>query len=183
MHTNQLWCTKWCTNMCNAWHQAQTGWDCKVCARHYSNACHQAKADYYKKFYANLPGEDLFHRIRTSKGRRKAKVCMLYSGTCHTAESEEQSNLLGKAFFPAQAPQPCATTTPFNLPQQPTHDWRPFDMTELKLALQSTSNKTAAGELGLGYQLIKWMMECKNSGTTILAITNTCVELGYVPEC
>jgi hypothetical protein len=71
---------------------------------------------------------------------------------------EDQAEVLKNAFFPDHPPQVLVRQPDDPEPIDPRAE-RPISVVEIKEMLSDTSNVTAPGDSGLGYQLIKWAVE------------------------
>ncbi|KAG9087494.1 hypothetical protein FRC06_002515, partial [Ceratobasidium sp. 370] len=85
-----------------------------------------------------------------------------------------------KQFFP-QAPPPVDASDNMGIPERETRDHHSITESEVKSALDSSSNTSAPGAFGSNYRVLKWAFECKPDA--ILELYNACLRLGYHPEC
>jgi hypothetical protein len=92
---------------------------------------------------------------------------------------QDQSRLLADTFFPRTAPH-AQIITDFDPPRRPARPFPDFTLEELVEALKGTSNTSAPGSSGIGYQLIKWAFwedaEC------LWCLYSACIWLGHHPH-
>jgi hypothetical protein len=177
---NPWWNTK-CSETKRAWVDA-TRQNKEQCANCYRAARAEAKGAFFTDMLKNLRDpKDLFKKVRATKGRQAKGVRALRVRDKHAAEPKAQAKLLGKTFFPTTRTQLCSLTMDFDPEQRKARAWRQFTKDELKVAVLGTLNSLAAGLSGLGYRMVKWIIEV--AGAQLLNLYNACMRMRRHPTC
>jgi hypothetical protein len=96
----------------------------------------------------------------------------------YTTKPEQKAEVLRDAFFPAAPPQ-VQQNLDFDPPPRIARPWAEFSLEEVTDALRGTSNTSAPGISGIGYQLLKWAHQCR--APLIRDLMNTCIRLSHHP--
>ncbi len=112
-------------------------------------------------------------------GRRQNKIPALRTESGElTFDHEEIAGALSKRFF-AEIRDPIPLHFPDDPPAHTPRDFATLDKDEVFTLLKATTNQSAPGSSGFGWQVLKWAWPI--IGETLTCIFEACLRLGYHP--
>src|SRR5262249_37821536 len=118
-----------------------------------------AKRDWAEKFLSNPSISDLWEAAGWRHGRKQAGIPHLTKPNGETTSSEQEKADLLEETFIKQTSEPCADKQPDDPAPRPQRHYTPINEEEVKDAVKPTSNRSAPGESGIGWKLLKWAVE------------------------
>jgi hypothetical protein len=128
----------------------------------------------------NATTDKIFQYAKWTAGRARRGLGPIRAedGTLVT-ENTNKADVLYRAFFP-EVTASVAIDQPWDLEPVNSRDFPGFTMRELMSQLAGTSNTSAPGASGHGYQVIKWA--CGVASKRLLRLFSACLYLGYHPR-
>jgi ribonuclease HI len=177
----QKWWNPECTDAVEKVQGADRGPSKTAASRTLKGAIRRAKRAWADKVTSEASANDIWGLVAWGTGTaRKATLGRIRKpdGTFATTPADK-ADVLFEAYFPSDRPTVDAVQ-PDDPPARPTRDFPAFTTEELREALQPTSNKSAPGQDGNSYRLLKWMAAIAEG--RLLDFCNGCVSAGHSPE-
>jgi hypothetical protein len=177
----QKWWSPECSDAVEKVQGADRGPNKTAASRALRSVIRKAKRAWADKVTSEVSANDVWGLVAwgTGKARKTTLGRIRKPDNTFATTPQDKADVLFEAYFPSDRP-PVDARQPDDPPARPTRDFPAFTTEELREALQPTSNRSAPGQDGNSYRLLKWMAVIAED--RLLAFCNGCVGTGHSPE-
>ncbi|KAG9088664.1 hypothetical protein FRC06_001931, partial [Ceratobasidium sp. 370] len=140
----------------------------------------RARTEAANRICSEVTLQDLHKLTEWYSGKRKTKMPPIWNGSAFATDPEDIAKIFRDSFFP-QAPPRVDSESLMGITPRETRDHHPISDSEIKAALDTSSNTSAPGAFGSNYRILKWAYESKPG--LIADLYNACLDQGYHPAC
>src|SRR5579863_313603 len=149
----------------------------RLASRALRTAIQVAKHEWYEKILTD-PTTDLWSVATWRKGRHNNNIPPISLPSGPTADTSLMATAFSDRFF-TNTPVPPSDTRTYSFPPFPTRSPHPVTEEEVRVAISSSSPKSAPGISGITYSLVRWAFETHPDPFT--NIFTACLTLGHHP--